>query len=754
MSHSRRPGLGPAAVLLALAVVVSGLVFSVGPAEPAGAQDCPEGTVLSENGLSCELDVGQGQQDPNNPCPAGQQLDAAGLLCEPIPEDPNLVCPDGQQLDDLGLFCEDIPVSEGNCPEGQRPNEINTACVPIDDGPTSACEAGFSLGADGVTCVADGPDCARDEVIGDDGTCIKSFQCQPGFVLASDLLSCMSDGCPEGELLSVDGRRCLAPDTDCPDGSPRPVGGSCLVVETVEASDGTTEVVVRCDDDDAFCQAQVKDCAEQRAAGDGDDSGDDSCEDPRASCDDDDEACEAANDRLVQCATRDDAGEEGDGEEPRPVGRTDDPCDDLCPRLHRLDPSGECIEYLDPRHPCVSFGQVPPGVTTNRELDGFSYLAGTGQCVTKDEFLRRLGNFEAAAGAEADALALLRETTSAYLTLEEQIAELDAARLRAETDVGVFTEAAARADAERAQNEKDLQEARKVLQRELRLLEAEVLEVYVTGGPDAAIRAAVLAADDVTEIGIVQSYGRALLDDQIDNIDRIRDLEARTIALGVELERAAAEVQTSLDAAVAASEDIDALLAETERLRAEQIERRDEEAMLVAELREEKGQFAQELGIFDQASREIADIISESEFLVTEFEDFDGLLAKPVIPADVVSGFGPRLHPILGYVRNHNGLDFDANFGEPIYASAPGIVQIASSFGGYGETVVLDHGAGLLTLYAHMSVIGVEVGDEIQRGDVIGFIGSTGLSTGPHLHFEVWVEGRTAVDPLPYLDLN
>ena len=137
--------------------------------------------------------------------------------------------------------------------------------------------------------------------------------------------------------------------------------------------------------------------------------------------------------------------------------------------------------------------------------------------------------------------------------------------------------------------------------------------------------------------------------------------------------------------------------------------------------------------------------------LVTEFADSDGLFANPVAPAVVVSGFGPRLHPILGFVRNHNGLDFDANFGEPIYASASGIVQIASTFGGYGETVVLDHGGGLLTLYAHMSLMGAGVGDEIRRGDIIGFIGSTGLSTGPHLHFEVWVDGRTAVDPRPYL---
>ena len=117
------------------------------------------------------------------------------------------------------------------------------------------------------------------------------------------------------------------------------------------------------------------------------------------------------------------------------------------------------------------------------------------------------------------------------------------------------------------------------------------------------------------------------------------------------------------------------------------------------------------------------------------------------------SGFGPRLHPILGYVRNHDGFDFTIGFGEPIYASAPGVVQIASTFGGYGKTVVLDHGAGLLTLYAHMSTIAVESGDLVERGDVLGLVGSTGLSTGPHLHFEVWVEGNTAVDPAPYLDL-
>lgn len=745
MNRSRRS----AVVLVAFALLATVSFFSVGSADRALAQGttCPDGQVLSADGVTCELDLGP-PVDPNNPCPPGQELDAVGFCIESAP-DTGPGCPVGQRLDAAGLVCVDIsPTGVGNCPDGEQPNALGTACEPIPSSDESAgCADGFSLGADGVTCVADPPRCGRDEIVGDDGECMRTFVCPEGSVLTADLLTCVSDGCPEGELLGVDGKRCVAPDSSCPDGSPRPVGGSCLVVETVESAEGVTEVIVRCDAADSYCQAQVKECAEERAAGA---DADGSCEDPRTSCDDDDDACEEANQRLVDCATRDE-DDEATEDDASPVARRFDPCDDLCPRLHRLDASGECIEFLDPRHPCVSFGKVPEGVTTNRELDAFSYLAGTGQCVTRVEFLRRLGNFEAAAGAEADALELLRETTSEYLTVEEQLAELEAGLITAERDVREFTAAAADADARRAQNEKDLLESRKVLQRELRILRLEAVDIYVTGGTEQAVEAALLSAVDPTEIGLVKSYGEAVLDEQLDNIDRIRDLEAQTVAIGVELDEAAAEVQASLESAIEANDELEALIADTERVRAEQVERRNEEAELVAELREEKGRFAQELGVFDQASREIADIISESEFLVTEFENFDGLFAKPVIPAIVVSGYGPRLHPILGYVRNHNGLDFDANFGEPIYASAPGIVQIASSFGGYGETVVLDHGSGLLTLYAHMSVIGAEVGDEIKRGDVIGFIGSTGLSTGPHLHFEVWVDGRNAVDPMLYL---
>lgn len=128
-----------------------------------------------------------------------------------------------------------------------------------------------------------------------------------------------------------------------------------------------------------------------------------------------------------------------------------------------------------------------------------------------------------------------------------------------------------------------------------------------------------------------------------------------------------------------------------------------------------------------------------------------GLLAVPAY-GEVVSGFGYRVHPIWGGVRFHSGVDIDVPYGDPIHAAAPGTVVDAGWLGGYGNAVVIEHGNGIATLYAHMSALAVEVGDEIDTGRVVGYCGSTGFSTGPHLHFEVLLGGE-ATDPLPWLGI-
>jgi len=122
-----------------------------------------------------------------------------------------------------------------------------------------------------------------------------------------------------------------------------------------------------------------------------------------------------------------------------------------------------------------------------------------------------------------------------------------------------------------------------------------------------------------------------------------------------------------------------------------------------------------------------------------------GLLQRPV-PGQVSSNFGMRFHPILGYTRMHKGLDFRAGYGTPILAVADGRVQGAGWAGGYGRQVQLAHSGGLVSTYSHMSRIAAQAGTTVRQGQVIGYVGSTGLATGPHLHYELRRNG-VAINP-------
>jgi len=113
------------------------------------------------------------------------------------------------------------------------------------------------------------------------------------------------------------------------------------------------------------------------------------------------------------------------------------------------------------------------------------------------------------------------------------------------------------------------------------------------------------------------------------------------------------------------------------------------------------------------------------------------------VAGHMTSPYGKRRHPILGFVRMHAGIDYGARYGSPIYAVADGVVNFAGRHGGHGNYVRLGHGGGLDTGYGHMSRIAVKRGARVKAGQVIGYVGSTGLSTGPHLHFEAYRGGRT-----------
>jgi murein DD-endopeptidase MepM/ murein hydrolase activator NlpD len=145
---------------------------------------------------------------------------------------------------------------------------------------------------------------------------------------------------------------------------------------------------------------------------------------------------------------------------------------------------------------------------------------------------------------------------------------------------------------------------------------------------------------------------------------------------------------------------------------------------------------------------EIANLVKNKEKLIAAIPSIQPVSNKNL--NRIASGFGYRIDPIYKDRRLHAGLDFTAASGTPIYATADGVVRDAGfNTGGYGNRVLINHGFGYETTYSHMYKVKARVGERVKRGEVIGYIGNTGKSTGPHLHYEVHRNG-IAVDPIYY----
>lgn len=150
-----------------------------------------------------------------------------------------------------------------------------------------------------------------------------------------------------------------------------------------------------------------------------------------------------------------------------------------------------------------------------------------------------------------------------------------------------------------------------------------------------------------------------------------------------------------------------------------------------------------------------AAVVSVTEFIPAlrnrvqrVFSDSAGQNITMIMPAagPISSGYGIRVHPVFNVERKHEGIDIDVEVGTPVKAVLEGAVKEVRRDEYYGNVVVINHREDLQTVYAHLKDVLVEVGQQLEQGDIIGLVGSTGVSTGPHLHFEVWKGGRT-VDP-------
>lgn len=350
--------------------------------------------------------------------------------------------------------------------------------------------------------------------------------------------------------------------------------------------------------------------------------------------------------------------------------------------------------------------------------------------------------------AEGERTAALEELAVIRAELEEANAELEAGRQRV-----------AAVETEIAENEQrrddtilvldrlstDLAETRLKVRDRREVVRERAIDMYM----DRSINFgdAFLGVGDVAGVSLGIEYAGQVLESSEELLNSLEVLERTEERQQDEIERKKVELEE--------------LLADLDVKKALLVEEREALEIVAAEVAE-KASIAE--AILSRINAEIAAYEHEQDDLAADAAAMEdeirraatgggsnpGVLAWPV-GGPLTSGFGWRTHPITGATKFHAGIDIGAGSGTPISAAGSGTVIVASWYGGYGNTVVIDHGGGLTSLYAHQSGLNVSNGQSVSKGQTIGWVGSTGFSTGPHLHFETR-EGGSPVNPLNYLN--
>lgn len=348
--------------------------------------------------------------------------------------------------------------------------------------------------------------------------------------------------------------------------------------------------------------------------------------------------------------------------------------------------------------------------------------------------------------AKADAETVIGSVSEQLRQIEEQLRQATA-------ELGTIKEQRVAVENDITLNERQLAEAQKRLEGRESVFYKRVRDIYINGR--LSYLDVVIGSKDFSDFANRLEVLKRIIDSDITLINEIKkeraDIEAHKQKLEadraklVELEKSALAKQAEIEQKKA-ERNVVLQKAQNDRATAMQAieELNASSAQVSAMLKERQAARAAAAAVAAAAAQS-----SGGQGASDNWVQGTGQLGWPV-SGEITSPYGYRVHPIWGTTIYHSGIDIGVDEGTPVHAADGGVVVWSGWMGGYGYVVVIDHGNGLSTLYGHNSELAVDEGQSVAKGQVISYAGSTGNSTGPHVHFEVRVNGDP-VDPMGYL---
>ena len=355
-----------------------------------------------------------------------------------------------------------------------------------------------------------------------------------------------------------------------------------------------------------------------------------------------------------------------------------------------------------------------------------------------------------AAEQEAELIAELTVSRRLREELDAQVAGLNADITTAARELAVIAAELEAAEDAVAAAEDAAVAAEQELEESTELLREQAVQAFIRFGNSPSVDELVLNLDDVNEAPRLYAYVEAVAERQAQVVERHQRLQEETTLLRARAAEARTTVASRHAESQARRNALVATRAEQAAARAEVAAESAIEQRLLGQVQSQRSTYEQRLQQLERESNDIAALLRRRQSDQGITPSGKGVLRAPLANPVVTSSYGYRVHPIYNDRRLHAGIDLRAATGTPVLAADSGVVVSSGWKSGYGNTVVIDHGGSLATLYAHNSSLVVSAGETVTRGQRIAAAGSTGNSTGPHVHFEVRVSG-TPVDPMRYL---